>query len=290
MLRACHESPEHVAEPTMSTDISCQESPTGGDLEGDAATEGPAADDLGQAVHVWFCRTERLTDEHILDRCAQVLSEVETERWQRYLRPRDRRLFLVAHGLLRFTLSRYAEVPPEDWQYDIGTHGRPRIAAPDGHVELRFNLSHSQGLAAVQVNLGMDCGVDVEGIGRDVDMDGLARACFSPAERADLLALPRAKRRRRFFEYWTLKESYIKARGLGLAIPLQGFAMHVANPVTVAFEPELQDEPKRWQFHLARPTDEHQMAVAIPRGLAQDVPVVIRETRLQSLDRRQTAR
>lgn len=231
----------------------------------------------GDAVHVWLCRVDQVQGPAVLARCAAVLDDAETERWQRYRFERDRHLFLVAHGLLRFSLSRYADVAPEDWRFALGDHGRPELAGAMAGLDLRFNLSHTQGLAAVLVNRSLDCGVDVEALGRQVDVPNLARHSFHPAEYADVMAQAPSERRARFFAYWTLKEAYIKARGMGLALPLGAFAMTLGEPVSVAFEPPLDDNSAHWQFQLLRPTAEHQLAVAIKRGRSADRRVVVRE-------------
>ncbi len=83
-------------------------------------------------------------------------------------------------------------------------------------------------------------------------------------------------RRYRFFDIWTLKEAYIKARGLGLRLPLDQFSLSVASGqpyrmdasgprVTISFEPGLDDDPDSWQLQLLSLTDRHRCAIAIRR-------------------------
>ena len=97
---------------------------------------------------------------------------------------------------------------------------------------------------------------------------------FSPREVADLRGLPADEQPVVFFDYWTLKESYIKARGLGLALPLRHFSFlrTPGEAPTIAFEPELHDDPASWQFAQFWPTAEHRMAVAVRRTGA-DLPI-----------------
>jgi len=75
-----------------------------------------------------------------------LLSDEERQRLTRFHFERDRVLFLVAHALLRITLSRYANIDPRAWQFRTGSYGRPEIADP--RSRLRFSLSHTRGLAA----------------------------------------------------------------------------------------------------------------------------------------------
>jgi phosphopantetheine--protein transferase-like protein len=82
----------------------------------------------------------------------------------------------------------------------------------------------------------MDCeiGIDVEDITRTVDTDAVAPSVFSPAELADFREAGLEDRRDRFFSYWTLKESYIKARGMGLSLPLDAFWFELRRHVSAS--------------------------------------------------------
>ena len=110
--------------------------------------------------------------------------------------------------------------------------------------DLRFNLSHTDGLIACAVTIGREVGVDVEHIQRRLTHD-VAGRFFAPREVDDLKALPEDEQQRVFFDYWTLKEAYIKARGFGLALPLGDFAFTLAPPAPpqIAFEPALRRRP-----------------------------------------------
>src|SRR5690606_33310169 len=103
----------------------------------------------------------------------------------------------------------------------------PDLAPGQTDVPLVFNLSHTDGLIACAVSRGREVGVDVEWLDRrggDIDV---ADRFFSRYEVQALYAQPPERRRDRFFRYWTLKESYIKARGMGLALPLDRFSFEL---------------------------------------------------------------
>ncbi len=106
---------------------------------------------------------------------------------------RDRRAFLLTRALVRTTLSRYAAVGPADWTFVANVHGRPEILdRPAGVPDLRFNMSHTDGLIACAVTIGREVGVDVEHIDRRLTHD-VAGRFFAPAEVSDLT--PPAPRR-----------------------------------------------------------------------------------------------
>jgi 4'-phosphopantetheinyl transferase len=219
------------------------------------------------SVHVAFVEPDSPEVVARLSIYEALLTNEESERMQRYAQDRDRRNFLVARALVRTMLSRYAEVRPEVWRFVPGTHGRPEIVDPPaGTPDLRFNVSHTAGLTVCAVAVGRDIGVDVERIDRRLTHD-IAERFFAASEVAELRARPVEEQPLAFFDYWTLKEAYIKARGLGLALPLSQFAFRLAppEPVTITFDPLLEDDPATWQFAQAWPTARHRLALAIRR-------------------------
>ena len=118
---------------------------------------------------------------------------------------------------------------------------------------LHFNVSHTDGLVVCLVSTEHEVGVDVELFSRAPKLLELAPTVFAPRERAALAALPGAAQAGRAVTLWTLKESYIKARGMGLALPLDGFAFHFADDqIRLDVAPALGDDGARWQFHCQR--------------------------------------
>lgn len=229
------------------------------------------------AVHVDLVHTDRADAWAQQHAYRALLSKDEEARMARLVFDRDRRRFLLTRALVRTMLSRYAGVAPADWSFVANVHGRPEILErPRGVPDLRFNLSHTDGLIACAVTIGRDVGVDVEHIGRRLTHD-VAGRFFAPREVNDLQSRPAEERHKIFFDYWTLKEAYIKARGLGLALPLADFAFTLSPPAppAIAFEPSLDDDPAAWQFYQDWPTPHHRLGLAVRREGA-DLPVRVR--------------
>jgi 4'-phosphopantetheinyl transferase len=226
-------------------------------------------------VHLWIAEPEQLTEPRLLEAYRALLSPQERERHQRFHFEKHRHQYLVSHALVRLTLSRYAPVAPEAWTFTTNTYGRPEVVG-EGSPRLRFNLTHTDGMAIVAVMLDADVGVDVEDTLRPGETVGLAHRYFAPAESSALLALPVERQRERFFEYWTLKEAYIKARGMGLSLPLEQFAFELqpGRSPRISFDPQLQDEPEAWQFFQLRPSARNLAALAVRR--ARDLPLQVR--------------
>lgn len=230
-----------------------------------------------RAVHLWTADPERARDPEVLRACEKLLSEEERAAHRRLRRADSRQRFLVSRALVRSTLSRYAAVAPCEWRFARGAYGRPEIRAPARAGSLRFNLSHTRGLIACLVGRDRELGVDVEDTRRARDTEKLAARFLSPSEAAELWSQAEPAQRERFFDYWTLKESYLKARGLGLRIAPARLSFHVSEgrPIRVRFDPGLEDDPASWQFELRRPTPSHRVAVAIRRRGEPDLELRI---------------
>ena len=219
------------------------------------------------SLHVWTAIVTQDTAPPS-DEAVALLSADESARARRFRRPEDRLLFTQAHVAVRHTLSRYAPIPPQDWSFETGEHGRPEICTVDAHPGLRFNLSHTPGMIAIVVNRSFDAGVDVEGIGRVADLAATSRTSFSKAERAALMALPSVGRPLRFTQTWALKESFVKAMGTGLTTPLRCFSFDVSAPASIGFDcsPDVDRSPSAWSFTVSEPTDDHVLATASRLG------------------------
>jgi len=221
------------------------------------STEALADDE----VCVWLAETAAWSAPEDRQRLMRLLSEEERARSQRFHFDQDRLAFLVAHGLVRMALSRYAPVAPAEWTFSADSYGKPSVATPAS--TLSFSLSHTRALVACAVVRGRPVGVDVEDASRPAPLE-IAERYFVPAERRDIFAADPDQRTRRFFEYWTLKEAYVKACGLGLSLPLDRFELRrdADSSWRIAFVPLPLDDPAAWWFR-AWSTPTHQAAVAL---------------------------
>jgi len=180
----------------------------------------------------------------------------------------DQRRYLATRALVRTTLSRYAAVSPESWRFVDNAWGRPAVSAIHGNASaLGFNVSHTRGMIALGVTWNATLGVDIEDVAARAAPLEIADRFFSPAEAAALTALDPPLRQRRFFEYWTLKESYVKARGTGLSTPLDKFSFSYADPRGVAFaaDPEVDPDAKRWTFWQLQLEPDYVVALCVEK-------------------------
>lgn len=235
------------------------------------------ADD--RTIDLWCTYISEIGDDSLWLRYDTLLTADERARQARFRFARDQRRYLVTRALVRTVLSRYAAVRPGEWAFSAGAHGRPAIAGPACAPALEFNISHSADLVMLGVTAGRTLGLDVESFeARDADIAGLDRY-FAAEESASLLSLQPRERRRRFFELWTLKESYIKARGMGLAIPLDAFRFELTGErgLTLHMRTGLGDSPQHWRLWLLAPRPGYLAAVCAARGEEAAPRIIVRE-------------
>ena len=195
-------------------------------------------------VHVWLVAL----DDRRLGSDQRLLSAAEQERAARFKFDEHRNRFVIAHTALRRILAGYLEVEPQELEFREGAQGKPALVLAADQSPLAFNLSHSHEAALIAVTLNREIGVDIEYMKPDFDWQSIVENFFAPGEIARLNALPSTVQRAAFFACWTRKESYIKAKGGGLSIPLREFEVSVepGGPAALlACSNDLQ-EVKRW--------------------------------------------
>jgi 4'-phosphopantetheinyl transferase len=123
--------------------------------------------------------------------------------------------------------------------------------------------------------LAREVGVDIEDTTRRTDVEAIAQRYFAPSERRDLAQAGRE----RFYELWTLKEAYLKARGLGIAAALEkiAFELEPGAAIRIRFDSGFEDDPASWQFALQRPTASHVLSVAVRRSAEPELSIRLRE-------------
>ncbi len=214
-------------------------------------------------VDLWWAHPEQIDDPDLLETYRQWLNPAEHERMGRFLFARHRQTYLVAHALVRWVLSQYAEVSPAAWTFVKNQYGRPDIDPAHELGSLQFNLTHTNDLAVVAVARS-DVGVDAEDVSRRSSTIKVAEHFFAPEEVAQLHGLDHEAMTSRFFDFWTLKEAYIKARGMGLALPLHAFHYDLRDlsAIAIGFHPPIEDRGENWRMDLFSPNPRHRVAVA----------------------------
>ena len=185
----------------------------------------------------------------------QLLSVDEQARADRFHFEKDRRHFTVARAGLRKLLGRYLGTSPTELRFTYAKYGKPQVAPEikrrlSKAEELKFNLAHSGGLALYAfTNIG-EIGIDLEHIRPEFTGDDIARRFFSATEVACLDRLPATARHNAFFNCWTRKEAFIKAKGMGLSLALDQFdvTLDPDEPAALLCTRWDRNEAARWSL------------------------------------------
>ncbi len=223
----------------------------------------------GNAIHLYFSYPEQISSPALLRSYESLMTDGELSQMSRFYYAGHRHQYLVTRALIRTSLSAYHEVDPADWRFANNSYGKPQISHPGIDSAVSFNLSHTRGLIICGIVRNCDIGVDVEDTQRSTRaaLNSLS-SYFSMQEIEDLGKLPQEQQKQRFFDYWTLKESYIKARGMGLAIPLGKFSFQFRADRLTGFHihPDLNDKVGNWQFWRIPMAGRYRVAVAVNSG------------------------
>ncbi len=220
-------------------------------------------------VHVWRASISDLSATLVATDYKHVLSDEETVKYQAYLARQAKLEFLLGRLMIRTLLSRYfPEIEPRDWKFSFNPYGKPIVE--NAPLPIDLSLSHSGGFVVLAFTLGAEVGIDIECARASLDVADLASSVFSPGELVFLLAQQPSRLAETFYRFWTLKEAYIKARGMGLSLPLDQFTFRLPQTdelpqrVSITFDSGIEDSPDSWWFGVESYRG-HAVAIALKR-------------------------
>ena len=194
-------------------------------------------------VHVWSLDLEDIAAD---DAC---LSPDERERAERIATQRHRQRFVTARSTMRRLLAQYLGCEPAWLVFTYGEHGKPALQESD----LSFNMSHSHEMVLYAVTRVRAVGIDVEWPRPKVAYEQIAERFFSLEEREALSAVATTEKKAAFYNIWTRKEAYIKARGDGITAGLDTFGVSMGADAALMYSDEGQAELARWQMQTLDP-------------------------------------
>lgn len=214
-------------------------------------------------IHLWKAKLNVPSSQIRLMR--EVLSQDELKRADRFYFEKDRNGFTVARGALRTVLSRYVNAKPDKLVFNYNSYGKPSLKAEFNSNKLRFNLSHSHHLALIAVTLNYEIGVDVEWMRNTLSDMQIAERFFSQSEVAALRLVPAIDQKTAFFNCWTRKEAFIKAKGKGLSIPLAKFdvSLKPGEPAALLETRFQTAEASNWAIYDVSPESGYRGAIAV---------------------------
>jgi 4'-phosphopantetheinyl transferase len=220
-------------------------------------------DVLTRDAYVWCVSLE--VDKDSLESFQQLLSEDERNKIKRLRFEKARNNFIAARYYLRLIVAPYLNAEPKDLEFKYGPYGKPLLAEKFESTGTCFNMSHSHGLALYAVTSGRAVGVDIEKVRLDLDCIKIAERYFSPQEVEALRKLPKDKQRQGFFNCWTRKEAYLKAKGEGFSSPADRFQVSLAPGEPAALIGHRLDpsEVSKWSIEDLNVGDVYTAALAV---------------------------
>ncbi len=164
-------------------------------------------------VDLWRVDLDR--EPACIDSFFAFLSTDEKARADKYVFARDRKHFIVGRATLRKIIGGYLGISPKEIRFSVRRFGKPYLSAEDGG--LRFNVSHSRGIAFIAVSVNREVGVDIEFVDQNFDVFSVAPSVFSATEVLRIRSLPSNLQAATFFAGWTRREALLKAMGDGLS-------------------------------------------------------------------------
>jgi len=213
-------------------------------------------------VHVWRASLE--LGPARVQALLKTLSTDERAKAERFYFERDRSHFIVARGLLRVILGRYLKTDPRCLRFRYNFYGKPALAPESELNNYRFNLSHSHGLLLLALVRNREIGVDLDRLDAELGGQAIAERFFTSSEVANICSLPTNQREEAFLKYWTRKEAYVKARGQGLAMPLDKFEVSLSSVEPAALlNTDASGETFDWSLEELHPGPGYVAALAV---------------------------
>ncbi len=215
---------------------------------------------LGKSdVHIWSVDLDQLDDPVFAN---DLLSKDEKEKNARFRFNRDRDRYVFARATLRILLSAYLQISPLSVLFHYNKFGKPslnQMNAPE------FNISHSDRMALLAFGHVDQVGVDIEKIRPSFATTQVAQQFFSPHEVHRFNHLDDGQKSAKFFNCWTRKEAYIKAKGMGVSLPLDSFTVDFESeePTQLKQSDQFPHDVEHFMIHPISAGDDYRAALAV---------------------------
>lgn len=182
---------------------------------------------MSERIQIWSVPLQ--VSDRMVAAYSQCLCEEEKIRAARFRFDADRRRFVVARGVLRHLLAEQLGCEAISLTFDYGQYGKPKTASSTSACHFHFNLSHSGEIAVCVLGGDRTVGIDIEQVRPIQRLGGMMERCLVNAEKAQVTSGSVDQQARTFLQYWTCKEAYLKAIGLGLAQPMTTVEIDLAS-------------------------------------------------------------
>ena len=197
-------------------------------------------------VHVWVLPFNRVGE--IYENCEVVLTDGQLKKRDFLAFEQDKVAHVISQGGLCLLLAAYLKIPAED--IDLGREAKGKPFSLD-NPSLQFNLSNSGEICTIAFGLDYPIGVDIEKVRKITDLETLISSNFTHGEIADIRRS--SDTLTRFFQYWTMKESYLKAIGEGMRLTPNNLEFALDSVGVKLLSVNGVPDGDYWQFQLFKP-------------------------------------
>ena len=202
----------------------------------------------------------------------QYLSDDEKKRAARYRFDKHRHRFVTGRGTIREILADLVKCPPQEISFELNKFGKPALCAPASCRHIQFNASSSAMMGAIAISDGIALGLDIEKMkpAKGVDNDLIVKNEFTRDEYDWYIKHRNSERPRIFFEFWTCKEAYLKALGIGLSGKLDSFSIDLTGQQPVVSYTGLEPgEQSKLSLQRLNIPEEFMACLALPEKKSQ---------------------
>jgi len=194
----------------------------------------------------------------------ELLSLDELKRANRFAHKHLRDLYVIARGYLRRVLSTWVSVDPKEIKFRYSPYGKPEIEHPQ-YPQVQFNLSHSGDFFAIAISNSFPVGIDIEFCCPKISVDEIALQIMTSTEYTYFSSLnDSSARRRRFFNTWTAKESFVKAIGTGFTVDPRLVEVDYLKGNFIFKAKKHNINPKDWHFSHCEFKSSYSLAISSP--------------------------
>ncbi|WP_410985596.1 4'-phosphopantetheinyl transferase family protein [Bacillus cereus] len=170
-------------------------------------------------MNIYAIKKPNFIEGDIYNLLLSFISEEKKRRLKRYIKKEDAYRTLLGDVLIRSVICDKYGLSNTNIEFENNEYGKPGLK---GFNNLFFNISHSADWIVCVVD-GNSVGIDIEKVG-SIEYENIIQF-FSDEEKKVLNLKESTEKEEYFYDLWTLKESYVKAIGKGLSIPLNSFGI-----------------------------------------------------------------
>jgi len=174
-------------------------------------------------IELYAVRINKDIELSTFNKLTEYTSIENKEKISDFFSYKDSQRTLIGDLLARYIICKKYNMKNTDIIFFKNEYGKPFLK---NYPHFYFNISHSKDYVVCAVS-DMPIGIDIELV-KNINLN-VAKRFFSASEYNYLLTQPKEEQLDYFYKLWTLKESYIKAVGKGLSIPLNSFSINICN-------------------------------------------------------------